>query len=102
MMSRASLSILALLLGFSQALYLTQPEQEDFTSKILDVNHDVMPDVGRIGGTQMVFLNTVGGAEHELNHALRFHREHARSDRDGYIAINWENIDPTTKSNFDL
>ncbi|XP_053085450.1 hatching enzyme 1.2-like [Pangasianodon hypophthalmus] len=39
MESRASLSILALLLGFSQALYLNQPQPVDITSKILTTNN---------------------------------------------------------------
>nr|BAI68363.1 hatching enzyme [Silurus asotus] len=193
MMSRASLSILALLLGFSQALHLIQPEQEDFTSKILDVNHGssepllegdillpgiknalVCPDgscfwkkssnglvevpytlssvfsssdntvianamatfhsktcirfisrtnqsdylsieskdgcysyVGKIGGAQVISLSKAGCVynsivQHELNHALGFYHEHVRSDRDAYVTINWNNIDPTMTSNFNL
>ncbi|KAI5086303.1 hatching enzyme 1b precursor, partial [Silurus meridionalis] len=43
-----------------------------------------------------------GVVEHELNHALSFYHEHVRSDREKYVTINWENIDPTTTSNFDL
>lgn len=43
-----------------------------------------------------------GIVEHELNHALGFQHEHTRSDRDGYVTINWANIDPSTVSNFNL
>ncbi|KAI5614755.1 hatching enzyme 1b precursor [Silurus asotus] len=43
-----------------------------------------------------------GIVKHELNHALGFYHKHVRSDRDKYVTINWENIDPTTASNFDL
>ncbi|KAI5630148.1 hatching enzyme 1a precursor [Silurus asotus] len=63
--------------------------------------------VGKTGGSQVVSLSRFGCVyhsivEHELNHALGFYHEHFRSDRDKYVTINWQNIDPTTKSNFDL
>ncbi|XP_060767663.1 hatching enzyme 1.2-like [Neoarius graeffei] len=191
MESRASLSILVLLLGFSQALYLNQPQHVDMTTQILTTNNGsrelllegdilllsdrnavVCPDnscfwkkssnglvevpftlssvfsssdrtvianamatfhsktcirfvprtfqtdylsiesksgcyssVGRTGGAQVVSLSKLGCVyhsvvEHELNHALGFYHEHTRSDRDSYVTINWENIDPAMKYNF--
>nr|BAI68361.1 hatching enzyme [Paracheirodon innesi] len=61
--------------------------------------------VGRSGGQQVVSLSTSGCVyhgivQHELNHALGFYHEHTRSDRDGYVTINWKNIDPTMQYNF--
>ncbi|GAA6112078.1 hatching enzyme 1.2-like [Tachysurus ichikawai] len=193
MESRASLSILALLIGFTQALYLNQPEHVDITSRILTINNgsskvllegDILlprtrnalvcrdnscfwkkssnglvqvpyilsnvfsssdrtvisnamasfhnktcirfvprtnqpdylsiesqdgcfSDVGRTGGAQVLSLSRSGCvyygiAEHELNHALGFYHEHSRSDRDSYVTINWENIDPSSQSSFKL
>ncbi|KAF7688363.1 hatching enzyme 1.2-like isoform X2 [Silurus meridionalis] len=193
MESRASLSILALLLGFSQAFYLTQPEEEDITTRILSINKgfsepllegDILlkrsrtavictnnncywkkssnglvevpyilssdfsssdktvianamatfhnktcirfisrtnqsdylniqgkngcfSNVGKAGGAQVVSLSRLGCmqhgiVQHELNHALGFYHEHVRSDRDKYIAINWDNVDSVMKSNFNL
>uniref|UniRef100_A0A3B1IM65 Metalloendopeptidase n=1 Tax=Astyanax mexicanus TaxID=7994 RepID=A0A3B1IM65_ASTMX len=62
-------------------------------------------DGGRTGGKQVVSLSTRGCVyhgivQHELNHALGFYHEHTRSDRDSYVTINWQNIDPTMQYNF--
>ncbi|XP_060918051.1 high choriolytic enzyme 1-like [Labrus mixtus] len=41
-----------------------------------------------------------GIIQHELLHALGFHHEHMRSDRDRYVWINWENIPAVSAHNF--
>ncbi|KAI5625789.1 hatching enzyme 1b precursor [Silurus asotus] len=193
MESRASLYILVLLLGFSQAFYFTQPEEVDITTRILSTNKGFSEpllegdihvkrsrtavictnnncywkkspnglvevpyilssafsssdktvitnamssfhnktcirfisrtnqtdylsiksnaacysDVGKSGGAQVVSLSQLGCiyygvVQHELNHALGFYHEHVRSDRDNYVTINWNNMDPTMTSNFNL
>ncbi|XP_072543061.1 hatching enzyme 1.2-like [Salminus brasiliensis] len=61
--------------------------------------------VGRSGGKQVVSLNRNGCVyhgivQHELNHALGFYHEQTRSDRDRYVRINWENINPAMQYNF--
>ncbi|XP_061646139.1 high choriolytic enzyme 1-like [Phyllopteryx taeniolatus] len=63
--------------------------------------------LGRQGGKQVVSIKRGGCLyhgiiQHELNHALAFHHEQNRSDRDGYVRINWENIDPAMAHNFDM
>uniref|UniRef100_A0A3Q1IW60 Metalloendopeptidase n=1 Tax=Anabas testudineus TaxID=64144 RepID=A0A3Q1IW60_ANATE len=45
-----------------------------------------------------VYINTV---QHEVLHALGFHHEHARSDRDSYVNVNLQNVQPGYESNFD-
>uniref|UniRef100_A0A8C4WNJ9 Metalloendopeptidase n=1 Tax=Gopherus evgoodei TaxID=1825980 RepID=A0A8C4WNJ9_9SAUR len=57
---------------------------------------------GKIGGMQQVGLMKIGcmskGAiQHEMNHALGFLHEQARSDRDNYVKIMWQYI---TAGNF--
>jgi hypothetical protein len=38
---------------------------------------------------------------HELGHALGFHHEHARWDRDAYVTIHYENIKPGRAADYD-
>ncbi|XP_056134056.1 high choriolytic enzyme 1-like [Lampris incognitus] len=61
--------------------------------------------LGRQGGGQVLSLNRQGClyhgiVQHEVNHALGFQHEQTRSDRDGYVRINWQNIIPNTAYNF--
>ncbi|XP_003738915.2 astacin-like metalloprotease toxin 5 [Galendromus occidentalis] len=60
--------------------------------------------VGRQGGQQEVSIGegceSFGVVVHELTHSLGFHHEHNRSDRDQYIKIYMENIDPQYGSQF--
>ncbi|XP_074473641.1 hatching enzyme 1.2-like [Sebastes fasciatus] len=61
--------------------------------------------IGRDGGKQVVSLSVYGCLnhgiiQHELLHALGFHLEHTRSDRDQYVRINWENVPAANAFNF--
>ena len=56
--------------------------------------------VGMMGGRQEISLQSAGcmyhgTAIHEIMHALGFWHEHNRRDRDRYITIEWENINPS-------
>ncbi|CAI6354099.1 unnamed protein product [Macrosiphum euphorbiae] len=68
--------------------------------------------VGRYGGPQIVSLQppdetganclgTDGRPIHELLHALGVFHEQSRSDRDKFVKINFENVIPQYRSNFD-
>jgi hypothetical protein len=52
--------------------------------------------VGRIGGEQLIDLDSKGrcAAVHEMGHALGLLHEMERPDRDKYVKIHYENIDP--------
>ncbi|XP_048463257.1 hatching enzyme 1.2-like [Rhincodon typus] len=61
----------------------------------------------RKGKPQEISLSTsgcvrVGIIQHEVMHALGFHHEHTRSDRDKYIDIIINNIEPGSYGNFKI
>ncbi|XP_034727260.1 high choriolytic enzyme 1-like isoform X1 [Etheostoma cragini] len=61
--------------------------------------------LGRVGGVQVLSLSRPGClyygiVQHEFSHALGFQHEQCRSDRDSYIRIVWENINPSQAYNF--
>ena len=64
--------------------------------------------VGMIGGAQTLSLDAgcfrctatgckPGTPQHEFLHALGFHHEQSRTDRDDYVTINYDNIQPGTR-----
>jgi hypothetical protein len=65
--------------------------------------------VGMIGGEQIINLDDIGdnfgcwygSIAHEIIHAAGFWHEQSREDRDNFIDIFWNNIIPSTSSNFD-
>jgi len=62
-------------------------------------------ELGRTGGRQELSLARDGCVyhgviQHETLHALGFQHEQTRSDRDKYVRINWDYIQPATAYNF--
>ncbi|KAJ6636301.1 Zinc metalloproteinase nas-14 [Pseudolycoriella hygida] len=62
--------------------------------------------VGRIGGRQEMNLQSpgcmsVGTIMHEMIHALGFYHEQSRPDRDNFVEILWDNIQPEFEFAFD-
>eukprot|EP00918_Siedleckia_nematoides_P022723 GHVU01048946.1.p1 GENE.GHVU01048946.1~~GHVU01048946.1.p1 ORF type:complete len:280 (+),score=37.23 GHVU01048946.1:30-869(+) len=43
-----------------------------------------------------------GTIMHEFLHAAGFYHEHTRGDRNDYVTINWENIQPDRDNNFEM
>lgn len=61
--------------------------------------------LGKTGGLQPIRLASACGAPeilHEILHALGFLHEHSRPDRDQFVQVHWERIDPKYHSQFAL
>jgi len=43
-----------------------------------------------------------GQVQHEIMHALGFHHEHSRPDRDTYVTVLYQNVAESEKHNFDI
>ncbi|XP_049592554.1 high choriolytic enzyme 2-like [Syngnathus scovelli] len=81
------------------------PRTDEFDYISVESRGGCFSSLGRQGGKQVVSINRFGCLYHgiilhELIHALGFQHEQTRSDRDGYVRIIWENIDPETTYNF--
>ncbi len=61
--------------------------------------------VGKVGGHQPIFLDDRCEEKeilHEVLHALGFIHEHSRPDRDNYVQVAWDRIDPEFATQFEM
>ncbi|XP_023309112.2 hatching enzyme 1.2-like [Lucilia cuprina] len=86
--------------------FVPRSNEQDYVS-IVSGNSGCWSSVGRVGGKQEVNLQSPGcltkpgTAIHELMHALGFLHEQNREERDSYVSIQYQNIQPSAMSNFD-
>jgi len=93
--------------SFSQSTcirFVPRQNQNDYIS--IENKGGCYSALGRTGGRQELSLSRQGCLyhgiiQHEIIHALAFHHEQTRSDRDSYVRINWDNIDRKMAYNFD-
>ncbi|KAG7315296.1 hypothetical protein KOW79_021384 [Hemibagrus wyckioides] len=84
--------------------FVPRTNQEDFIHILSD--QGCYSSVGRRGGRQVLSIQRDGCVfhhiiQHELLHALGFHHEQTRSDRDDHVRILLENVIPGQEHNFD-
>jgi hypothetical protein len=76
--------------------------EEDLLMFVQGQNH-CRSFLGKMGGPQPIFLSPECGSNeilHELMHAIGFIHEQSRSDRDAFVELIWENIEPKEVKQF--
>ncbi|CAG7731717.1 unnamed protein product [Allacma fusca] len=92
--------------------FVKRKNQKDWVYFDRGVDQGCASDVGRQGGKQILDLEVSkkkGEPDcmneetiiHETLHALGFHHEQNRYDRDNYVTVNWDNIACSFQYNFD-
>lgn len=78
-----------------------RPEDKDYIH-VLNATENIcgLSNLGRMGGRQNLKIKCWNKrtVQHELMHAFGISHEHNRTDRDNYITIEWDNLDPGLKS----
>lgn len=81
------------------------PRTNEYDYIMVESKDGCFSSLGRVGNGQTLSINRQGCLypgviQHETMHALGFQHEQTRSDRDSYVRINWENIQPDMAFNF--
>ena len=82
----------------------TETDFVDFNFDTTNHNGQCEAIIGRAGGQQEVAGSvdcSIGTLLHEMGHVVGFWHEQARTDRDTYVTVNYNNIIKGSRSNFD-
>ncbi|XP_071527693.1 zinc metalloproteinase nas-4-like isoform X2 [Panulirus ornatus] len=85
--------------------FVERTNQHNYILFTQDNSRGCNSNVGMVGGIQTLnlprwCLNSFGSTLHEMYHALGFYHEQSRFDRDDYVTIMWQNIQPGSEENF--
>ncbi|CAH2325878.1 novel hatching enzymes [Pelobates cultripes] len=83
------------------------PRAEEFNFIDIQPLNGCWSSIGMVQGGQVISLMipdcmNKGIVQHELNHALGFQHEQSRSDRDQYVTVLPQNIDPENLHHFEV
>lgn len=97
-------------------VFVERRNEKDYVEFIAATEHEICRGcgasrVGRQGGRQLIHLSqttdsptkivNAGTVIHELAHMISLRHVQSRTDRDKYIRILWDNIEPSQRHNFE-
>lgn len=86
-------------------LIVFEPTPDTPATRDANTSQVCLSALGRTGGAQPIRLAPGCGPPeilHEILHALGFIHEHSRADRDQYVEIHWDRIDPAYQKQFGI
>ena len=84
--------------------FVPRTNQADYLRFVRDTDGLCQSDFGRLGGSHNVELSDdchTGKVMHEVLHAIGLGHEQARCDRDSYVTVRYDRINPARHSAFD-
>lgn len=91
--------------GVARVRFQPRVSEADYLLIQPDPQENWSESIGRLGGPQVIKISSWSSKFlmcHELCHALGFYHEQQRPDRDKFIEINWGEVRPGEKYNFEI
>ena len=92
----------------STCLSFEETDQLEDAGSVLSISNALIECYATFGHGQMSVMNLADGCvesdiiAHLLMHVLGFHHETSRTDRDSYVTVHWENVQPGMEDRFSV